>query len=84
MRDFLDAILEFIGAASLSDDEFNSLTIESAGYDQETYDALFDILKARDSISAMLDRLGAYFKAKGVSLTEGSSGQSQIYIGSVL
>lgn len=84
MRDFLDAILAFIDAASLSDDEFNSLTITSYAYDQETYDALFAILKARDSVSTLLDRLAGTFIAKGATITKGDSGQSQIYVGSVL
>lgn len=84
MRDFINAILAFIGAASLSDDEFNGLTIESADYDQATYEAVLAVLVARESVSEITDRLANYFKAKGVSITTGETGKSNIYVGGVL
>lgn len=84
MRDFLNAILVTIGAPTLTDVEFDSLTIESFGYDQPTYDALLAILVARESVSSMKDRLYHVFLAKGASINETKTGQSNIYLGSVL
>lgn len=84
MRDFLNAILTAIGASSLTDLEFSSLEIETYDYDQPTYDALLAILIARESVSSLKDRLYHYFKAKGGEINETDSGQSNIYVGSVL
>jgi hypothetical protein len=84
MRDFLNAVLAFIGSASLSDDEFSGLEIESASYNSATYDALLAILDARETVSNTRDRLRYYFLARNVSISETSAGKSNIYIGSVL
>lgn len=80
MRDFLNAILTFLSLSSLTDDEFDSLEIESAGLDVETYEALDAIVAARDSVSDARDRLRYYFLAKGVSITE-VEGSSNILVG---
>lgn len=84
MRDFLDAILDFIGAESLTDDEFAGIDIALPIYDQATYDALAAVLEAREVVSTMQERLVNYFTAKGVSVTAADVGKSHIYIGSVL
>ena len=84
MRDFLNGILTFIGSTSLTDEEFDALTIESYGYDQATYQALAHVLEARESISTLQDRLVSYFEAKGVSVTANETGKSNIFIGAVL
>lgn len=84
MRDFLNGILTFIGSTSLTDVEFEGLTIESYGYDQETYQALADVLEARESISTLQDRLVSYFEAKGVSVVANETGKTNIFIGAVL
>jgi hypothetical protein len=68
MRDFLDEILEFIGAESLTDDEFNALEISEEVYTVSTYAALKSVLEARESVSDMLYRLAFYFLGKGVAV----------------
>jgi hypothetical protein len=84
LRDFLDAILAFIGAESLTDIEFDSLTIDSASYNSATYLALSAILAERESVSTMQDKLHAYFTARGVEVTQASTGRSNIFLGAVL
>lgn len=84
MRDFLNAILSFIGAESLTDEEFDSLTIDSASYNVATYEALSAVLVSRETISNLQDRLYAYFTARGVVTTQVSTGKSNIFVGSVL
>lgn len=85
MRDFLDAILQSIGSASLSDSEFSALTIDVYDYDQATYDALLAVLDARESVSSMKDRLAFYFKSKGAEINPpADQGKSQIYLGAAL
>ena len=84
MRAFLNGILTFIGAESLTDVEFDALTIESYGYDQDTYQALASILEARESVSAMQDRLIGYFKAKGFDVVANDVANSNVFIGAAL
>lgn len=84
MRDILNGILSFIASASLSDDEFDALTIESAPITQATYDALDAVLASRDAVSSDRDRLKYYFLSKGVSLTVAVQGSSNVFIGSEL
>lgn len=84
MRSFLNGILTFIGAESLTDLEYDSITLVDQDYDQATYDALALILENREAISTMQDRLIGYFKAKGVDVAANDTGKSNIYIGSVL
>ena len=81
MRAFLNAILSFIGASSLTDVEFDALSIETYGYDLATYNALLAVVDARESVSDTRDRLRYYFLAKGVAVSESSSGKSNILIG---
>ena len=85
-RDFLDGILDFIGAESLTDNEFNSFPSETEiqNYSQENYDFLANVLEDRDAVSTTQDRLVAYFKAKGVDVTANDTAKSEIYLGSVL
>lgn len=82
MRDFIDAILAFIGTSSLTDVEFDDLTIVSYGYDQETYEAIDAVLQARDGVSTFRDRLTEYFEAKGVEIsTPQPTAKSHIFVG---
>lgn len=83
MRDTLNAILAFIGSASLTDAEFNALTLESTEDAREVYEALSQVLSARESVSTMIDRLTAYFKAKGYDFTP-AQGKSNIFLGGPL
>lgn len=84
MRAFIDAILAFIGASSLTDGEFDALTIESAGLDLETYNAILAVLDAREVVSDTRSKLTLYFQAAGVTVTEASAAKSNIYLGSAL
>ena len=84
MRDFIDAILAEIGTASLSDEEYDGLEIQSAAYDQATYDAIANILELREAVSTLSDKLIAYFGIKGVDLAPVATGKSNILVGAVL
>ena len=86
MREFLDAILEFIEAESLTDEEYASTQpLADEEYTLEVYEALHDVLSERESISDTLDRLKAYFQAKGVTISsEAHPAVSNILIGAVL
>ncbi len=88
MRDFLDAILAFINAESLTDSEYDGITLEgSPDYTRETYLALRTVLEAREGVSDSVKRLKLYFIAKGVdvSSTPGAhTPRSNIFIGSGL
>lgn len=84
MRDFFDAILAFIVAESMTDDEFATVESELPIYDQGTYDDLSRILEGREAVSTMQERLLAYYTAKGVSINAASTGKSDIFLGAVL
>lgn len=84
MRDFLNGILTFISAESLTDPEFETVQSTSTVYNQSTYDDLALILQSRESVSTYQDRLIAFYKAKGVDVTIASTAKSNILIGSVL
>lgn len=84
MRDFLDAILDFIVASSLTDVEFETVVSEIPILDQNTFDDLSRILATRDLVSTYQARLLAYYTAKGVVVSTTPIPNSQIYIGDVL
>ena len=84
MRNFLDSILIFIGATSLTDDEFNTVTASLPLYNQATYNDLSKILAERESISDMQDKLLAFYKAKGFDVSAADTGKSNILFGSPL
>lgn len=86
-RSVCDQILRFIGAESLTDDEWATLTVTVNSTGLEVYQALYGVLDARGSTAAMMDRLACYFKAKGIDIvveTEREPGQPHIFIGSDL
>ncbi len=87
MRDFLDAILEFIGSESLTDEEFDAIELEDEEYTTEVYEALKLVLEGRENVSGQAKRLKLYFVAKGVSLdgtTANPLPSSNIFIGGSL
>jgi hypothetical protein len=84
MRDFLDGILGFIGSVSLSDEEFDSIDLESQTYSSETYEALLAVVNARESVSTASARLKSYFEARGVTISDAVEAQSNILIGGAL
>lgn len=86
MRDFLNAILAFIGSESLTDDEFDALPEGlTQDYTLEVYSALKTVLEAREGVSGQLAKLKSYFQAKGVDLTAPArAAASQIFVGAAL
>jgi hypothetical protein len=91
MRAILNAILAFIGAEALTDEEFDSVEIEDEDSNEEKYNALLLILDARDGISGMQARLRYYYLAKGITFgsdpgfpNESATGKSNIFVGSEL
>lgn len=84
MRDFLNAILSFIGSESLTDDEFDTVEATLPLYDQATYDDLSRICESRGSVNDSQERLVNYYNAKGVEVSEADTGSSDIFVGSVL
>lgn len=87
MRDWLNAVLQFIGSESLTDGEYDGIDqtgMSSTVYNQAAYDQLVAVLEARESTSTTQERLVAVFKAKGTDVTAADVGKSQIFIGSVL
>jgi hypothetical protein len=84
MRNFLDAILSFINAESLTDEEFEGVEVEAEEYTKETYLALRTILEARENVSDQVKRLKLYFIARGVDVSTTPTvptANSHIYIG---
>lgn len=81
----MNAILTFIGASSLTDEEFESLEVEDQEYTSEVYEALLGVLDARELVSNTRDRLTSYFTARGVSVTEtAADDKTNILVGGVL
>lgn len=70
LRDFLDSILDFIGSESLTDEEFEDVTLPpTPAYDLATYEQLKLVLQSREDVSGQGKRLKLYFVAKGVDLS---------------
>ncbi len=84
IRSVLNSILAFIGASSLTDDEFDDLSLTLSSPAIEVYTALSEVLEAREAISLIIDRLRYYFLAKGVSVPDADVGKSQIFLGAAL
>lgn len=88
MRDFLNAILAFIGTSSLTDLEFDQLETDlpGYGYDLETFEAMKALLFERDEVTETSERLSFYFQAKGLDVDgeENDEPKSNIFIGSAL
>lgn len=86
MRDLLNAIMDFIGAESLTDAEWmpiDQLDLATA-YGTDAWSALDTVLKDREAVSTMRDRLKAYYAAKGVQVEVPTTGLSNIFVGSAL
>ena len=85
MREWLNAILGFIGSTSLTDDEFDSINflhLENQVYNQAAYDEISKVLAGRELMSTMQDRLAGFFRAKGLTeLTVADTAKSQILVG---
>jgi hypothetical protein len=77
----INALFLQIGATSLTDSEFSSLTITVVSLDVLTYEALLAVLTARESVSDSRDRLRYYYLARGVSIPTEPAGKTNIFIG---
>lgn len=87
MRDWLNAILGFIGTSSLTDVEYNSinfLNLTTNVYNQAAYDELSKVIATRDGVSTLQGKLVGFFTAKGLAVSPAVTGNSKIYLGSVL
>lgn len=87
MRAILNAILQFIGAETLTDEEYESLDLEITASDKEKFTALKGVLNSREAVSSMFARLTSYFKAKGMTFTAEEQqplAKSNVFVGSVL
>lgn len=90
LREFLDAIFSFINIDSISDDEWDDI-LEPLDLEEEyslaTYKGLKAVLASRESISNSYLKLGSYYKAKGVDLSEPEVAPTpitNIFVGGVL
>lgn len=81
MRDYLNGILSFIGATSLTDPEFDTIDIDDQGNSREVYEALLLILDARSMVGNRQERLRCYFFAKGISFDKPKKSLSNIFVG---
>ena len=81
IRVFIDAILAFIVAESLTDEEFATFTISSQTYTEALYLEILAVLDSRELVSSTRNRLTLYFEARGVEVEETSSGVSNITVG---
>lgn len=84
MRDWLNAILGFIGTTSLTDVEYagmNLLHVETQIYSQAAYDELSKVLAGRENVSQMQTRLVGVFKAKGTDVTPAALAKTNILLG---
>lgn len=84
MRAFLNQILIFLGTATLTNDEFATVTSSEVVLAQSNYDDLSRILAARETVSDIQDRLAAYYQAAGINVSKADVGRSEIFMGSVL
>lgn len=85
LREFLNAILNVIGASSLTDDEYETVDLDGNNFDLDTYEALLSVLNSRELVSNTVDRLRYYFLARGVEISEvDSQDESNILIGGSL
>jgi hypothetical protein len=84
MRDYLNGILSFIGAESLTDEEFDSVVVTDQSDHQAVYEDLLAIIESRELVSDTVSRLTHYFQAMGVPVTNPNTAVSEIFVGAVL
>ena len=84
MRDYLNGVLSFIGAESLTNDEFSSITLENISDLVANYNALLVILQDREVVSDMTSRLEHYYLAKGAAVSTPNNARSNIFVGSCI
>ncbi len=80
-RDDLNAVLETIGSESLTDEEFDALSVTDDSLPVEIYTAIAGVLDSRESVSDQKDRLKYYYLARGVQVSTITSARTNILIG---
>lgn len=80
-RYFVNDILRFIGAETLTDVEFATIESTENEYTPELYLEIFAILQSRGTLSDQEERLVLYFEARGVDVAEASTSVSNILMG---
>lgn len=80
-RYFVNDILRFIDAETLTDVEFGTIESTNKEYTQQLYNELFAILQSRGDLSDQEARLGMYFKSKGISISEATESYTNILVG---
>ncbi len=81
MRSFLNSVLAFIGAESLTDEEYATVDAVVATYNQFTYEDLSEILTSREAISDFHERLKYHYIENGYAVSSGGPEKSNIFIG---
>lgn len=87
MRDFINAILQFIGVETLTDQELaEHFAVDvDQDYSKNTYDAVKGLLEERDTVSDSVLKLQYYFMAAGTDIGDNVViANSNILIGSCL
>lgn len=84
MRDYLNSILYFIKAESLTDEEFGHITLTVTTNQLANYNALHAVLVSRESVSVMIPRLQYYFLSQGVQVIPAPEAVSNIFAGAPL
>ncbi len=84
VRGYLNSILLFIGAESLTDEEFEDIDLDSTEDPIEVYNVLLGVLESRELISEMSSRLQDYFTAQGVAVTLPAAPVTNIFVGGAL
>ncbi len=74
----------FIEASTLTDPEFESITLIGMNYDVDSYNALLGVIDSREGVSTTRDRLTNYYLARGVEVSAPPVGTSNIFLGSPL
>lgn len=84
LRTFLNNILKAIGTATLTDEEFDTVTVTEKNYSIETYNDLLAVIDSRQLITTMRDRLRYFFISRGTEIATSSTAKSNIFIGAGL
>jgi hypothetical protein len=84
MRSYFNGVLSFIGAESLTDEEFESIELEDTVDLVANYNTLLVILQAREAVTALTDKLQFYYLALGADVSDPVNPVSQIFVGASL
>lgn len=80
-RTYYDRIFTLIGAETLTDDEWETLTVTGRDLSIEHFNEFKAILEGRESASNVVEKLQSYFLAAGVEVSYTPQAQTNIYLG---